>query len=173
MVDSIRAFMKRSQPSTSIVAMNDLMQGVLTLTRQQIFKGDVSLRTELAVDLNDTLGDPIQLQQVMVNLIVNAIEAISGQTTGQRELLVTSHNEGPDQILISVRDSGVGVDLGSVEELFKPFVTSKSDGMGMGLPISRSIIEAHGGKLWAVPNQGQGATFQFSLPVNRTIGVGR
>jgi signal transduction histidine kinase len=100
----------------------------------------------------------------MVNLIMNAIEATSAKSKGRREMLVASHNQGSDEILVFVRDSGVGLDPSSVDEIFKPFVTSKRGGMGMGLSISTSIVKAHGGRLWAVPNEDQGATFQFSLP---------
>ena len=103
-------------------------------------------------------------KQVILNLLLNAIEATSESSQGPRELLLKSRAQAPDQILIAVRDSGVGIDPGNEEKIFAPFVTTKTGGMGMGLPISRSIIEKHGGRLWAVPNEGLGVTFQFTLP---------
>jgi C4-dicarboxylate-specific signal transduction histidine kinase len=165
-VTGIRAFVKKSQPNTSSVAMNQLIDEVLALTRYEVRREGASLRTELATDLHDTRGDPVQLQQVVLNLIMNAVEAMSVKIEGPRELFVSSQNQGSDQIVVSVRDSGVGIAPGSVDELFKPFVTSKAKGMGLGLSISRSIVEAHGGRLWAAPNMDHGATFQFSLPAS-------
>jgi signal transduction histidine kinase len=136
----------------------------LTLTHHEIVRHNISLRTDLTVDLSPIRGDPIQLKQVLVNVIINAIESMSVNSNEPRELLVTSQNHGSAQILIAVRDSGGGIDPGKVEGLFKPFVTNKAGGLGMGLAISRSIIEGHGGRLWAAPNEGRGATFQFSVP---------
>lgn len=170
--DRIRAFLQRREPNRATVAVNDLIHEVLALTQYLVIKDGVSLRTELAVDLHHTRGDSVQLQQVMVNLIVNAIEAMNVAVGGRRELFVRSRNEEPGQIAVSVRDSGVGIDPDRAEELFKPFVTSKTGGMGMGLPISRTIIEAHGGKLLARPNMDQGATFEFTLPGETAAGRG-
>src|SRR5439155_48489 len=110
---------------------------------------------------------PVQLQQVMLNLIMNAVEATSSRSEGQRELFLTSESHGTDEIIIAVRDSGVGIDPRNLDQLFKLFFTTKAGGMGMGLSISRTAIEAHGGRLWATPNEGSGAIFQFSLPANR------
>jgi C4-dicarboxylate-specific signal transduction histidine kinase len=168
-VDRIRAFMTRRQSITATVAMNDLIHEVLALTRHEVLKEHISLRTELAADLRDTVGDPVQLQQVMVNLIVNAIDAMRAQTADRRELLVCSRNDGPDEIIISVRDSGVGIEASRMDEMFAPFITTKPNGMGMGLAISRSIIEAHGGRIFAAPNPDRGATFRFSLSANGAI----
>jgi signal transduction histidine kinase len=145
--------------------MNELINGVLVLTHHEVLKRGVSLRTDLAADLPQILGDRVQFQQVILNLLLNAIEATSEMSEGPRELLLTSQAQSPDEILIAVRDSGLGIDPGKVEQIFNPFVTTKAGGMGMGLPISRSIIERHGGRLWARANEEFGATFQFSLPV--------
>jgi PAS domain S-box-containing protein len=163
-ISRIRALMKKDSPQMVTVDMNEVIREVLILVRREIVRHDISLRTNLAADLFPTRGDNIQLRQVLVNMIVNAIESIATKGNEPREMLVTSQNHGVDQILIAVRDSGVGIDHTTVEELFKPFVTNKREGIGMGLAISRSIIESCGGRLWAAPNEGGGATFQFSLP---------
>jgi C4-dicarboxylate-specific signal transduction histidine kinase len=160
----IRSLMKKSSPQMASVDMNDAIKEVLTLLRREIVRHGISLRTDLAADLSPARGDSIQLRQVLANLIVNAIESIGIKANEPREVLVTSQSHGLDQILIAVRDSGVGIDPTTVEELFKPFVTKKREGIGMGLAISRSIIEACGGRLWAAPNELGGATFQFSIP---------
>ena len=111
------------------------------------------------------LGDRIQLQQVILNLIINAIEAMSGVSDGPRELLVGSGKDESQGVRVTVRDSGPGLDPESLAHLFTAFYTTKPQGMGMGLAISRSIIEAHGGRLWATANEGRGATFQLTLPI--------
>jgi C4-dicarboxylate-specific signal transduction histidine kinase len=162
-VTRIRAFIRNSQPVAATLDMNHLIDEVLPLIRHEIVRWQVSLRTELASDLYPTQGDPVQLRQVVVNLVMNAIEAINARAEGPRELLVSTRNQGSDQIIVSIRDSGIGFDPGSLDELFKPFVTTKANGMGMGLSISRSIVEAHGGKLSGAPNREHGATFRFSL----------
>ncbi len=118
---------------------------------------------ELAAELPQVLGDRVQLQQVILNLVMNGIEAMSAVTDRSRDLLIRSRQHESDKVLIAVQDSGVGLQSESLDHLFKAFFTTKPKGMGMGLAISRSIIEAHGGKLWAVPNDGPGATFQFTL----------
>jgi signal transduction histidine kinase len=163
-IGRIRSLMKKSPPRMSSLDINKLIDEVLVLTRHEILRHGVSLRTQLADGLSAIIGDAVQLQQVILNLILNAIESTSARSEEQRELLLTSQSQGPDQIVISVQDSGVGIDPGNVDLIFEPFFTTKSSGMGMGLSISRSAIEAHGGRLWATPNQGPGATFQFSLP---------
>jgi signal transduction histidine kinase len=111
------------------------------------------------------LADPVEVQQVLLNLILNAIEAMSAVTQRARVLEVATARHGQDAIVVAVRDSGPGLDAQRMERLFDPFYTTKPHGMGMGLAISRSIIDAHGGRLWVVPNEGPGATFQFTLPV--------
>jgi signal transduction histidine kinase len=111
------------------------------------------------------LGDRVQLQQVILNLMMNGIEAMSGVTDRSRELLIRSCQHESDKVLVAVQDSGVGLQSESLDHLFEAFFTTKPKGMGMGLATSRSIIEAHGGKLWASPNDGPGATFQFTLHV--------
>jgi PAS domain S-box-containing protein len=164
-IERIRALLKKSAPQMATLDMNELISEVLTLTRHQVLRHSVALRTELATSLAPVKGDPIQLQQVVLNLVMNGIEATSAKTEGPRELLLKSQQEGRCRIVVSVRDSGVGLDPQNADQIFKPFFTSKPGGMGMGLSISRSIIEAHGGCLWAEPNPDLGAVFRFSLPV--------
>ncbi|MCU1337018.1 MAG: histidine kinase [Bryobacterales bacterium] len=162
-IGRIRSLARKSPPRMIPLDMNQAIVDVLTLLRHPLFQNKVVLKTELVADLRQAQGDLVQLQQVMVNLFMNAIESMAMRIDGPRELIVASQNHGKDQIVIQVRDSGVGLDHGRTEQIFKPFVTSKSNGLGMGLSISRSIIEAHGGRLSAVPNDGPGATFLFSL----------
>jgi PAS domain S-box-containing protein len=161
----IRTFVKRSPKGKGHVDINGLIQETIAFITGELIKNQAVLHVDLASDVLPVLGDRIQLQQVILNLLMNAIEAISARD-GPREVLVTTQMREPHQIVISVRDSGLGIDLKSLDQLFKPFFTTKPSGMGMGLSISRSLIEAHGGRLWAEPNDTGGATFQFSLPAN-------
>jgi signal transduction histidine kinase len=127
----------------------------------------IALRTSLADDLPPVLGDRIQLQQVVLNLLTNAIEAMCDVANRKRELVISArrHDLGADAgVLVAVHDAGVGFERGSLDQLFEPLYTTKPDGLGMGLSISRSIILSHGGRLWATPNADYGATFQFALP---------
>jgi C4-dicarboxylate-specific signal transduction histidine kinase len=161
--DRIRSLAGKRPPQRLAIDMNEAILGVLSLTKYPILKNGILLKTDLAADLRPARGDLVQLQQVMVNLIVNAVESMAMKSEGPRELLVASQNEGRDQIVIQVCDSGIGIDPVLVTQIFQPFVTSKPDGMGIGLSLSRTIVEAHGGRLWAEPNRGPGATFRFSL----------
>ena len=164
-IGRIRALIKKGPSQTATLNINDLIEEVLTLTRHQLVKHGVALRTELVSGLPLITGDPVRLQQVILNLVMNGIEAASGTANRPRELLVTSRSEAEDQLVVAVEDSGAGIDPGHTDELFTPFFTTKPAGLGMGLSISRSIVEAHGGRLWAAPKTGLGTTFQFSLPV--------
>lgn len=159
----VRASFKKSPPQAVIVHLNDLIKDVLFLTRYKMFTHNVVLFAELADELAAVRGDPVQLKQVLANLVINAIEAMLETAEKPRQLLISSKNLRGAEILVAVTDSGPGIDPSTVEELFKPFVTHKSNGMGMGLAIGRSIIEAHGGRLWATRNDMGGATFQFCL----------
>jgi signal transduction histidine kinase len=163
-IGRIRSLMTKSPPRMSPLDINQVINEVLVLTRHEIHRHGVSLRTDLAHGLPAVIGDVVQLQQVILNLILNAIEATSARSEEQRQLVLASASTGSDQIVITVQDSGVGIDPREVDQLFEPFFTTKPSGMGMGLSISRSAVEAHGGRLWATANQGPGATFQFSLP---------
>jgi signal transduction histidine kinase len=133
-----------------------------TLLRSEANRYSISIRTELAEDLPKVMADRVQLQQVFMNLMLNGIDAMKG-VTGGGELTIKSEG-GDAQLLISVSDTGVGLPPEQAEQIFKAFFTTKDNGTGMGLPISRSIIESHGGRLWATGASGRGATFQFTLP---------
>ena len=163
-IGRIRALVKKAPARKDRLDINEPILEVVALTRSEGERNRVSLRTLLANDLPLIPGDRILLQQVILNLIINALEAMSGVSGGPRELLITSGKDGSKGVLVAVRDSGTGLDSVSLERLFDAFYTTKPDGMGMGLAISRSIIEAHGGRLWATPNVPQGAVFQFTLP---------
>jgi signal transduction histidine kinase len=117
-----------------------------------------------ADDLSPVSGDRVQLQQVVLNLLMNGIEAMSSVDERARELMITTRNIAPDQVQVTVEDSGIGLDPNTMARIFEPFYTTKSGGMGMGLSISRSILEKHGGRLWATAHDGPGPTFQFTLP---------
>ena len=123
---------------------------------------------DLAADVPPVFGDRIQLQQVILNLVMNGIEAMDTVTDLPREMLIRSCQNESDQLLVAVQDSGIGIDSQNLKKIFETFYTTKSQGMGMGLAISRSIIESHGGQLWAIPNDGPGVTFEFALPVETT-----
>jgi C4-dicarboxylate-specific signal transduction histidine kinase len=134
-------------------------------------KNGASVQTRLADGLQFVEGDRVELQQVLLNLVINAIEAMSGVSDGVRELLVSTGNADCGYVLVAVRDSGPGFALDRAELLFAPFHTTKSTGLGMGLSICRSIIEAHGGRLWAGANVPCGAVFQFTLPVHPDVSL--
>jgi signal transduction histidine kinase len=129
----------------------------------------VSVRTEFASALPEILGDRVQLQQVIINLVMNGIEAMRSVTDWPRELVIRSGQDETSQVFVSVTDCGVGISAENADRLFNPFFTTKSGGMGMGLSICRSIMDAHGGRLWATSNVPRGATVQFALPMNSDI----
>jgi signal transduction histidine kinase len=137
---------------------------MIELTRGEAVKNCVSVRTDLAAGLPLIEGDRVQLQQVVVNLIMNAVEAMSGASDRTRELLISSRKAAPDGVLVAVRDSGPGLASAALDHVFEAFYTTKPAGLGMGLSICRSIIDAHGGRLWASANLPRGASFQFALP---------
>jgi PAS domain S-box-containing protein len=162
-IGRIRALVKKSSTEKASLDLNEAIQEVVVLVQSEIQKSGVTLQLELAIDLPQILGNRVQLQQVILNLVMNGIEAMSGVTDRSRELLIKSGQHESDKVLVAVQDCGVGIDSQNLEKIFDAFYTTKSQGMGMGLAISRSIVENHGGQLRAVPNQGPGATFQFTL----------
>ena len=164
-IGRIRALVKKSATEQAHLDINEVIQEVLGLIQTEIRKNEVVLRMKLAPDLPRILGDRVQLQQVILNLMMNGIETMSTVTNRSQDLLIRSCRYESDKVLIAVQDSGTGLETESLDHLFTAFFTTKPKGMGMGLAISRSIIEAHGGKLWASPNDGPGATFQFTLHV--------
>jgi PAS domain S-box-containing protein len=164
-ISRIRALVKKAPPQKDLLDINETILEVIALARSEVQRNRVSLQTQLLNDLPLVLGDRIQLQQVILNLVMNGIEAMSAVTDRSRELLIRSVLLGSDRVLVAVQDSGIGLQPESLDHLFEAFFTTKPKGMGMGLAISRSIIEAHGGQLWAIPNDGPGATFQLTLHV--------
>ena len=165
-VGRIRSLMKRNTPKMSVVDMNALIDDVLTLTRHEILRYGVALRTELAADLPLITGDPVQLQQVILNLVVNAIQATRARSEDSRELLLTSQGQEPQLIVITIRDSGVGIDPSHADQLFKPFFTTKDGGLGIGFSISRSAIEAHRGTVVGLGQRRAWSNFSL-LPSRR------
>ena len=160
----IRAFIKKTPPQKIQVDINEVIQEVLVLAGHRLQENRVSLERQLTKDLPLVMADRVQLQQVLLNLLMNAIEAMSAVTNRPRLLWVQSQLDESGDILVAIRDSGTGLSS-EADGLFTPFVTTKADGMGMGLPISRSLIEGHGGRLWAEANVPHGAVFKFTLPV--------
>jgi C4-dicarboxylate-specific signal transduction histidine kinase len=185
-VSRIRALFKKAPKVQEPLAINEVIDEVLALTQSEVNINQVSLRTQFASDLPLIRGDRVQLQQAILNFILNAIQAMSGIADGPRELVILSEEASFSEsgskpqnnqenaaastecaeVLITVRDSGIGFDPQHVDRLFSAFYTTKPQGLGMGLTISRSIIEAHGGRLWAKANVPRGAVFQFTLPVD-------
>jgi PAS domain S-box-containing protein len=163
----VRALSKKADPQMVPLDINGVVNEVATLVRRELAGHQVMLRLELAPALPAVLADRIQLQQVLINLVMNGIEAMQAVTGRQRELLIRSHQDDAGQVLVAVEDSGVGISAEHAAQLFNAFFTTKPDGMGMGLSICRSIIEGHRGRLSATHNVRPGATFQFALPAYR------
>jgi PAS domain S-box-containing protein len=163
-IGRIRALIKKVAPQKDRLDVNEAILEVIALTRSELVRSSVSLQAELASDLPPVEGDRIQLQQVLLNLIINAVEAMRGVSEGARELWIGTRTDASGGVLVEVRDTGPGVDPQSLDRLFDAFYTTKDSGMGMGLSICRSIIEAHGGRVWATASLPQGAVFQFTLP---------
>jgi PAS domain S-box-containing protein len=158
----IRALATKTVPAKEQLDMNEVIREVVALARDEVRRSKVTLWTELADDLSPVLGDRVQMQQVILNLVTNGVQAMS--TVERRELVIRTRNEEPDQVRVTVRDSGIGLDPQSMQRIYDAFYTTKQGGMGMGLSISRSIVQDHGGRLWAVANDGRGTTFHFTVP---------
>jgi PAS domain S-box-containing protein len=163
-IDEIRALIKKTPPRRDRLEINGAIREVIALTRGEAVKYSVSVQTKLVDGLPLIQGDRVQLQQVILNLIINAVEAMSEVNEGARELLISTRKAESDGVLVAVRDSGPGLAPATLERLFETFYTTKPAGLGLGLSICHSIIEAHGGQLWASANVPRGATFQFTLP---------
>jgi PAS domain S-box-containing protein len=160
----IRALTKRTAAPRERLDLNETIQEVLALVSDEAKRNSVIVRTHFADHLSPVAGDRVQLQQVILNLVLNSIEAMSGVRERARQLVITTRNVEPGQVQATVEDSGRGLDPNTIGKIFDPFYSTKSGGMGMGLSISRSIIEAHGGRLWPTANDGSGTSFHFSLP---------
>jgi C4-dicarboxylate-specific signal transduction histidine kinase len=160
----IRSLITKATPEKSKVQINQVIEQTAALAEGQAARNQVVIKLELSPDLPVVFGDSIQFQQVILNLVVNGIEAMTCITDRPRILTLRTEPEDKGQVRVSVQDSGVGLNEEVMRRLFEPFFTTRAKGMGMGLSISRSIIEAHGGRLWAEPNGSGGASFQFTLP---------
>jgi signal transduction histidine kinase len=168
-INRVRALMKKAPPRKDRLEVNGVILEIIELTHGEAVKHGVSVLTELAHLLPAVEGDRIQLQQVLLNLIVNALEAMGAANEGPKELLVSTGKVESSGVLVAVQDSGPGLEAAMLERVFESFYTTKPTGLGLGLTICRSIIEAHGGRLWASANQRRGATFQFTLPCDANI----
>jgi PAS domain S-box-containing protein len=163
-ISRIRALLKEASPNGVNLDINEVIQEVTTLLRNEIARNRVELQLDLAADLPLVFGDRVQLQQVLINLAINGIEAMHAVDDRPRRLAIKSERQG-DGVLVQVKDSGIGLDPDQVVRIFEPFFTTKAEGIGMGLSISRSIMESHGGRLSLVPGSSKGAVFQFTLPI--------
>lgn len=163
-LERVRNLVKNTPPRKTNVIVSEAIQEVIVLTRSDVRQNEIRLDTQFADDLPPVLVDPIQLQQVCLNLIVNAIESLKRLRDDPRNLLVRAEKDQSNGVLLTISDTGEGIDFENTEEIFNAFYSTKPDGMGMGLAVSRSIIEAHGGRLWVSGNMPRGAKFQFTLP---------
>jgi PAS domain S-box-containing protein len=163
----IRGFSKKVDPEMSRLDINDVVEEGVMLLRQEALRHGVTIRLQLESGLLPVRGDKIQLQQVMLNLLVNGMEAMATVRDRARVLIVRTQSHEADGVLVAIEDAGVGIKPENTDRLFSAFYTTKPDGLGMGLSIVRSIIEAHGGRVWASPNAGPGVTFQFTLSADR------
>jgi signal transduction histidine kinase len=162
-ISHLKSFYRKDvAPQREMVSVNDLVSEMLVLLRSEADRHSAVIRTELAVNLPSVSADRVQLQQVMMNLMLNGMEAL----TEGGELKVSTRHEGRE-VMVSVSDTGVGMPADKMKEIFNAFVTTKPGGTGMGLAISRTIVESHGGRLWAIANAGHGATFHFTLPTEQ------
>jgi len=167
-VGRMRDHIKKAPPRTEHFDLNGAINEVIGLARNVIIRNGVSVQVRLTDGLLAVHGDRVQLQQVVLNLVLNAVEAMGSVEAGARQLLISTGQDHTD-VLVVVRDSGPGIDQTHLERVFEAFYTTKSSGLGMGLSICRSIIDAHGGRLWAEPNERRGAAFQFTLPAVQEV----
>ena len=165
-IQRVRALAKKAEPQKTSLDINEVIQEAVLLLQRQVRSQEVEMRTDLAPVLSQVIGDRVQLQQVFINLIINGVEAMALVVDRRREVVVQSRQDGAAGLVVSVRDSGIGIDPKNTEQVFRSFFTTKPSGMGIGLSISRSIISSHGGRLWISPNTDRGVTFHFSLPMS-------
>jgi C4-dicarboxylate-specific signal transduction histidine kinase len=166
-IKALRRLLRITEQAITPLDINELIQRVLKLAEGEFKKNGVMVRMELQPDAPGVLADRIQLEQALLNLILNSNEAMSTADCPSRELVISAQESKPDEITITVRDSGIGLPPGSEEHIFDPFFSTKVDGFGLGLSISRTIVEAHGGRLWATRNKDRGATVHMTLPALR------
>jgi C4-dicarboxylate-specific signal transduction histidine kinase len=166
----LRMLLKKGEVQQQPLDVNDVVQDVLKLIRSDLQNHGVTARTALALDLPAVSGDRVQLQQVLLNLVMNACDAVNGNAPVDRRVVVRTELSAEEVVRVSVSDRGEGIAPGALEQVFAPFFTTKAQGLGLGLSVCRSIIAAHGGKLWAANNPDRGATFLFTLPVHPGAG---
>ena len=162
-ITRVRLLFKKGVPEPELIDINEVIEEMIVLLSTEAARCSISVRTTLAADLPQVVGDRVQLQQVLMNLIINGIDAMK-EVEALRELAINSQRGENEELVVSVTDTGVGLPAQQVDQIFDAFFTTKVHGTGMGLRISRSIVESHGGRLWAGPNSPRGATFHFSLP---------
>jgi C4-dicarboxylate-specific signal transduction histidine kinase len=162
-ISRVRLLFKKGAPQRELVDVNEVIREMIVLLRGEATRHNISVRTELAADLPQVTGDRVQLQQVIMNLMLNGIDAMK-EVDGERELAIKSQRTEKEELLVSVSDTGVGLPTQQADQIFKAFFTTKPHGTGMGLSISRSIVESHDGRLWAAENSPRGASFCFTLP---------
>jgi len=163
-VSRMRALMQKASPRSDRVDMNEALQEVIELTRGEALKNGASVKTQFAKGLPIITGDRVQLQQVVLNLILNAVQAMAAVSDRARQVVITTRQIELNNLYVGVQDTGSGLSPETLSRLFEPFYTTKPNGMGMGLTICRSIVESHGGRLWASACQPHGALFQFAIP---------
>ena len=162
-ISRIRLLFTKASPQRELVDVNDVIREMIALLRSEVTRSSVSVRTDLAADLPQVMGDRVQLQQVMMNLMMNSIDAMK-DVDGTRELAIKSQRAENEQLMVSVSDTGVGLPPRQADQIFNAFFTTKLHGTGMGLSISRSIVESHSGRLWATDNHPRGTSFHLILP---------
>jgi C4-dicarboxylate-specific signal transduction histidine kinase len=167
-IKRIRALLQKAVPQMEPLGVNEVIREAIALADSELLRGGITVKTQLVADTPPVIGDRVQLQQVMLNLILNSIDAMSMLTDRPRKLFIKSAIH-PDGVLIQVQDSGKGLDPEHAGRIFEPFFTTKAKGIGMGLSMSRTIVEAHGGRLWATSGASHGATFEFILPVAESV----
>jgi signal transduction histidine kinase len=163
-IGRIRALLKHDKPKYTPLEINDVIKEVVTITQSALEARGITVRIDLPPGQPRALGDRVQLQQVLLNLIMNGADAMSLVASGRRILGLSSRVESSDDILVSIEDSGTGLEEGLSDRIFDPLFTTKPNGMGMGLAICKSIVEGHGGRIWAVPGSPNGTVFQFTVP---------
>jgi C4-dicarboxylate-specific signal transduction histidine kinase len=168
-IGRIRELIKKTPPRKDLVDVNRAVREVIELAYSEAMKNGVSVQTQFAENLPLIQADRVELQQVILNLVINAIQAMAGLAAGVRELRLSTENTESGGARVAVQDTGPGLSTETLQRLFEPFYTTKADGMGMGLSICRSIIEAYGGRLWATGHASQGALFQFTIPARPVI----
>jgi signal transduction histidine kinase len=166
-IEHVRSLYRKDASRQEAIDVNEVIREMVMMLQNEADRHSIAMRTELGEGLPTVMADRVQLQQVLMNLMLNGIEAMR-DTPG--ELSIKSQLGGDGQVLISVSDTGVGLPTGNTDQLFNAFFTTKSQGTGMGLAITRSIVESHGGRIWATANSGSGATFQFTLPMSEAAG---